>query len=307
MKKGVRIINCARGGIIEERALCEALKEGKVKGAALDVYEKEPPLENPLLGFDNVITTPHLGASTQEAQINVARDIAQQICDVLKRKISRYAANIPAVDEKLAKIIGPYFILAEKIGILMGQLMPGNIMRIGIEYQGEIAEYDVSSLRNNLIKGLLKPSLGDQVNYVNAPLLAKERGIKISETKTISAEEFANLVSCKVETDNGDLAVSGTLLSKNDLRIVKIDGYPINALPQDYLLICRNEDKPGIIGQIGTILGEREINIAGMTLGRKKKGGLAITVLNIDRVIPTDDLKRIQEISAVKSAKLVKL
>ncbi|PIW34124.1 MAG: phosphoglycerate dehydrogenase [bacterium (Candidatus Ratteibacteria) CG15_BIG_FIL_POST_REV_8_21_14_020_41_12] len=307
MKKGVRIINCARGGIIEERALCEALKEEKVKGAALDVYEKEPPLENPLLGFDNVITTPHLGASTQEAQINVARDIAQQICDFLKRKISRYAANIPAVDEKLAKIIGPYFILAEKIGILMGQLMPGNIMRIGIEYQGEIAEYDVSSLRNNLIKGLLKPSLGDQVNYVNAPLLAKERGIKISETKTISAEEFANLVSCKVETDNGDLAVSGTLLSKNDLRIVKIDGYPINALPQDYLLICRNEDKPGIIGQIGTILGEREINIAGMTLGRKKKGGLAITVLNIDRVIPTDDLKRIQEISAVKSAKLVKL
>ncbi len=307
MKEGVRIINCARGGIIDEGALYEALKEGKVKGAALDVYEKEPPIESPLLGLDNVITTPHLGASTDEAQINVARDIAQQICDVLKRKISLHAANIPVVDERLAKIIGPYFALAEKLGMLIAQLKEGSVGRLEIEYQGEITEYDLSSLRHNLIKGLLKPSLGEQVNYVNAPLLAKERGIKVSETKTVSGEEFTNLMSCKVKTDSGGLAVSGTLLSKSDLRIVKIDGYPINAVPEGYLLICRNEDKPGIIGRVGTILGEREINIAGMTLGRKKKGGLAITVLNVDRVIPADSLLKIREIPPVKSAKLVKL
>ena len=307
MKEGVRIINCARGGIIDEKALCEALKGGKVKGAALDVYEKEPPTESPLLDLDNVIVTPHLGASTKEAQINVARDIARQICDVLKRKISLHTANVPVVDEKLAEIIGPYFALAEKLGMLIAQLKEGNLKRIEIGYQGEIVEYDLSSLKHNLIKGFLRPSLGNQVNYVNAPFLLEERGVKISETKTTSSEEFANLLSCNIETDKASLTVSGTLLSRNDIRIVKIDGYPINAVPEGFLLICRNEDEPGIIGEIGTILGKKGINIAGMTLGRKKKGGLAITVLNIDKAIPADILDKIQEIPAVKVAKLVEL
>ena len=306
MKKGARIINCARGGVVDEKALLEAIKEGKIAGAALDVYEKEPPLDNPLLDLPEVIAFPHLGASTEEAQIGVAVEIAQQVIDAFKGNV-RNAANLPSLEPEVLKQLQPFLALAEKLGLLQAQLIEGRISGVKIIYSGEVLEYDVAPLTVALIKGLLTPLLQESVNFVNAPFIVQERGIKVIESKSSITEGFTNLISVEVETDKGKNVISGTLFGKNDPRVVRINRYHVDAVPSGYMLICFNADKPGIIGQIGIILGNNKVNIASMTLGRKKAGEEAITVLNVDNSVSKEVLKEIKKASYIRDVKLVKL
>ena len=307
MKRGVRIINCARGGIIDERALIKGLTSGKIAGCALDVFENEPPLNSPLLGLDNVVITPHLGASTEEAQVNVAIDIAKQMCDGLKGKGMRNAVNVPAFTPELTQIIQPYITLAEKIGSLQSQLADGHITRLKIEYRGDIGTYDMTPITVACVKGLLKTYMGETVNYVNACVLAKERGIAIEETKTERAENFANLISVEVKTEKEELTVWGTVFAKTDLRIVRINKCYVEAHPAGYMLMIKNRDLPGVVGEIGTILGQNKINIAAMSFGREKSGGRAVSILNIDSVVPAKLLEQIKSSKNIFDAKLIKL
>ncbi len=307
MKKGVRIVNCARGGIIDEAALEKAIRSGKVAGAALDVFEQEPPKDHPLLKLKQVIATPHLGASTNEAQINVAVDIARQVADVLLDRGIRNAINYPSVDGEVFKVIRPYLKLAESVGALQAQLADGRITNVKIRYSGETTNYDTSPITVALVKGLLTPVLGETVNYVNAQVLAKGRGIKILETKTTEVEEFANSIWTEVRTDKLRSIVEGTLFSKDNPRIVKIDEFYVDAVPKGYMVITFNKDVPGIIGTIGTILGRNGINIAGMTFGRRNQGGRAITVINVDSLVPAEVLRELSSADNVYDARLIVL
>jgi D-3-phosphoglycerate dehydrogenase len=307
MKKGVKLINCARGGIIDEKALMKGLKSGKVSACALDVYEKEPATGNPLLQLDNVLATPHLGASTEEAQVNVAIDMARQMCDGLKGRCMRNAVNAPCLAPEVAEILQPYVTLAERIGSLQSQLAGGHITHLRIEYRGDIGSYDTTSITVACVKGMLEPFMGETVNYVNAYCLAKERGITIEETKTERIENFANLISVRIKTEKTEYSIWGTVFAKNDLRIVKINKYYIEAHPAGYMLVIRNRDLPGIVGQIGTILGQQKINIAEMTFGREKPGGQAVTILNVDSAVPQGVVEKIKNTKNIFDAKLIKL
>jgi len=308
MKKGVRIINCARGGIIDEKALAKAIEEGIVEGAALDVFEKEPPLDNPLLKLEKVIATPHLGASTEEAQINVSIDIAKQIRDLLLGKEVRNAVNFPCIEAHLFNTLKPYINLLEKIGSMHTQLSEGHIREVKIKYIGEVwNKFDTQPLTIALIKGMLTPILQETVNFVNAPFIAKERGIKINETKTTEIEDFANAVSVELITDKVDNLIVGTLFADNSARIVKINEFYVEAIPQGIMLILHNWDKPGVIGNIGTLLGKNNINIASMTFGREKPGGKAISVLNLDSPLPESVLKQLKSLENILDAKVIKL
>ncbi len=307
MKKGVRIINCARGGIIDEAALAEAVKSGKVGGAALDVFEKEPPFDSPVLGLENIIVTPHLGASTEEAQINVARDIAQQVLDFLKKGIVRNAVNMPELSPEKMKTLGPYINLCEKLGRLQAQISEGGFTQIGVQYSGEILRHEIEPLTIALLKGLLEPVLEREVNFINAPLIAEERGIKVTESKVSKVEDFANLIVVQTMTEKGENIVAGTLLGKKEPRLVRIGEFDLDVIPEGYMLLCSNLDKPGVIGKIGTILGNRKINIAGMQVGRKTVGGKALTIINVDCDISKEVLKEIEGISEIVEVKMVNL
>ncbi|MFH1777187.1 MAG: phosphoglycerate dehydrogenase [Candidatus Omnitrophota bacterium] len=307
MKKGVKIVNCARGGIVDEKALYEAIKEGIVSGAALDVFEKEPPNDNCLLKLENVIVTPHLGASTEEAQINVSVEVCRQVVDALVGRCVRNAVNFPCLEPEVFKVIGPYLNLAEKLGLLQAQLLAGRITRVDIKYCGDIINHDLAVLTIAIIKGLLAPILQETVNFVNAPVIAKERRIEIVESKTSEVEDFANLISIDVSTDRGKNSVVGTLFTRNDPRIVKINEFYIDAVPSGYMLVIANIDKPGIVGKIGTFLGDNNINIAGMNFGRQSPGGKAITVLNIDSPLTEEMLSQVKSMPHIHDAKIVKL
>ncbi len=307
MKKGVRIINCARGGIVDEKALAGAIKNKIVRGAALDVYEKEPPGQSAVVGMDEVITTPHLGASTEEAQVNVAIDIAETIKDALTHKGIRNAVNAPSIEPGLLKVIEPYLNLAEKIGSMQAQLAEGSINKVEIKYVGDIVKYNLNHMTRSIIKGMLKPVLEESVNYVNAPVIARERGIKINEVKTDEIEDFANLIFVKVKSARAENSIMGTLFTKIDPRIVKINQFYVDAVPEGHMLVIRNQDKPGIVGQIGSILGKNHINIAGMTFGREKAGGEAITLLNVDSAVSGDVLNKIKKAQYIKGVKSIKL
>lgn len=307
MKKGVRIINCARGGIIDEQALLKGLQSGKVAGCALDVFEQEPAVDSPLLKLDNVIATPHIGASTEEAQVNVAIDIAREICDGLMGRGMCNAVNAPCLSPEVAALIKPYVTLAEKMGSLQSQLARGHITGLKIEYRGGIASYDTAPITVACVKGTLQPFMGETVNYVNACVLAKDRGIVIAETKTEEKENFANLISLETKTDKGASIIWGTVFGKSDVRIVKIDKYYVEVHPSGYMLVIRNKDLPGIVGQICNILGQNKINIAEMTFGREKPGGQAITLLNIDSIVPEKVLHKIKNTKNIFDAKLIKL
>ena len=306
MKPGVRIVNCARGGIIDEAALIRALDSGKVAGAALDVYENEPPKDFTIFKHDKLVATPHLGASTEEAQVNVAVEVSKQVADALLGRGCRNAVNVPCVDPEIYKILRPYINLAEKMGLVIGQLAEGRIQEVKIQYSGEIIAHDLASVTIAFLKGMLTPILQETVNFVNASIIAKERGIKIVETKSSQIEEFANLVTIEAKTDKMKTVVAGTLSSRKEPRLVKINDFYVDAETQGYLLILSNEDKPGIIGQIGTVLGQHKINIAGMTLGRTKAGGIAMTVLNLDEEVPDAVMKEIRTAKHVLDAKLIK-
>ena len=307
MKKGVRLINCARGGIVDEKALAKAIAKGIVAGAALDVYEKEPPGQAEVVKMDKVITTPHLGASTEEAQVNVAIDMANAIKDALNHEGIRNAINVPSIEPELMKIIEPYLNLAEKIGSMHAQLVEGYINKVKIRYVGDIVKHNLNHMTRSIVKGMLEPVLEESINYVNALVIARERGIRIHEEKTKEIEDFANLILVEVETHKMRSAIMGTLFTKIDPRIVKINEFYVDVVPEGHMLVIYNQDKPGIVGQIGTILGKNKINIAGMNFGRMKKSGSAITVLNVDSAVPKSVLDKIKKAEYIKEVRYIKL
>jgi len=307
MKPTTKVINCARGGIIDEQALFKALESKKIAGAAIDVFENEPPTGSPLLKLDNIVLTPHLGASTEEAQVNVAIEVSEAVRDALLGRGVRNAANYPSVDPQTFKVLEPYINLCEKLGQLSSQLAEGRIKQVDINYSGPITQQRTEPLTMALVKGFLEPVVQETVNFVNALSLAKERGIKIQEAKSETEEEFVNFISVDVLTDKTKLTVGGTLSSNNKPRIVKIEDYYVEAIPQGYMIIIHNQDKPGIIGAVGTLLGNNKINIAAMTFGRKEAGGKSISVINVDSPVPADVLDKIQKSQNIISAKVIKL
>ncbi len=307
MKEGVRIVNCARGGVIDETALYEGLTSGKVAGAALDVFEKEPAVDNPLVGLDNIVVTPHLGASTQEAQVNVAVQVAHQVVAALNGESVITAVNVPSIPPETMADVKPFFPLLNTMGQFYMQVFNGQVESIELTYSGEIADYPVAPLTTSCLIGVLSVILNESVNYVNAPHIAKQRGIKVTEITTSDVENFTNMVSMKVTTNRGTKVISGTVFNKNDIRIVRIGDYRIDVVPSDYMLVCTYTDKPGVIGRVGTTLGNNDVNIAGMQVGRTSVGGEAVMVLQVDHIVPDDLLETISNLEAVLSASFVKL
>jgi len=306
MKPGVRIINCARGGVIDEAALAKAINEGHVGGAAIDVFAQEPvDPANPLLALDKVVLTPHLGASTAEAQVGVAIDVAEGILLALRGEPVTTAVNIAPVPLHVMQVIKPYLNVAEKMGCLVVHLADGRIDAVEVEYNGQISEVDIRMLTTAVLKGILGPILQEAVNYVNAPTVAKARGIKAREIKSKEAANFANLITVRVRTDKGQHMVAGTLFGKEEARIVMIDGYRVDVEPQGWLLIGPHIDKPGIIGKVGTILGDQNINIAGMQVGRTEKAGTSIMVMTVEADIPTPVMLKIKAVDGILGARLV--
>jgi D-3-phosphoglycerate dehydrogenase len=302
MKDGVLLINCARGGIVNEQDLCDAIKSGKVAGAALDVFEKEPPdADNPLLDLDEVICTPHLGASTEEAQENVAVAVAEQMVDYLLRGTIRNATNVPSVDSEVLVKIKPYLNLAERLGSFQGQVISGGLEQISIEYSGEVAALQTEPITVSLLKGLLFPILQEDVNYVNAPLIAKERGIKVVESTTSQSEDFISLITLKVKTDKEERLVAGTIFGRSDPWIVQVDQFRIEAVPDNYMLLFHTHDRPGVIGNIGTSLAQHGINIARMQFGREKQEGESLLVLSTDEPVEKKHIEQMQKLDHVIS------
>lgn len=307
MKKGVRLVNVARGGIMDEGALLKGIESGKIAGVALDVYETKPPAKNPLLESDKVIGTPHLGASTEEAQVNVAVDVAKQIVDALLGRGVRNAVNLPYIEYKVYKIIRPFIDLAEKLGALQSQLLGGRVKSVNISYSGDITNYDTRPITIAFVKGLLEPVVGEMVNYVNASIIANERGIKVTEAKTLKSEEFSTLMSVTVKTADKKSKIWGTLSADHKPRIVKVNEFYVDIEPKGYMLFASNKDVPGVVGQLGTILGKNKINIAAMTFGREKQGGKALSVCNVDSPIPQKVLDQISKADNINRAQLIKL
>ncbi|MHC1635540.1 MAG: NAD(P)-dependent oxidoreductase, partial [Candidatus Methanospirareceae archaeon] len=309
MKEGVRIINCARGGIIDEGALIEAIERGKVAGAALDVFENEPPHGSKLLEMPEVIVTPHLGASTEEAQRAAAIVIAEEVLRALRNEPVRNAVNMVYVGEEKMDAIKPYLMLAEKLGSLSAQLIDeSRIKEVRVCYEGEIATIGEGTrlITAAMLKGFLS-TFSEGVNYVNALTMARKAGIRVTESKTENIKNFTSLISITVRTEKEERTVSGTLFGKDDPRIVKIDGYRVDASPSGYMLICSYIDKPRVIGPVGIILGDRGINIAGMQVGREKIGGRAVMVLNVDNPVGKDAIEEIKQVNNIMDVKLVKL
>ncbi|MCM8824032.1 MAG: phosphoglycerate dehydrogenase [Candidatus Omnitrophica bacterium] len=307
MKPTAFIINCARGGIINEDALYQVLKDKKIAGAALDVFEKEPPLNSPLLDLDNVVVTPHLGASTEEAQLNVSIEIAQCIKDALLGKAIRNAANYVQIEPEVYKIIAPYMNLGEKMGRFISQLVRGGAQEIRISYLGELNSFKVEPIGMALVKGFLYSVMGDNVNLINSLELAKERGIKIEQTKVSKEESYVNLIKVKVKTDKEERSIEGTLFSNREPRFVKLDDFYIEISPSDYMLVIQNWDKPGVIGSLGTVLGSYGVNIANMSLGRRAPMDVAITVLNLDTALDEKVMNEIKANPNIISLKFIKL
>ncbi|HLB70129.1 MAG: phosphoglycerate dehydrogenase [Candidatus Methanoperedens sp.] len=305
MKRGARIINCARGGIINEEALAKAVKDGIVSGAAVDVFTREPPFDNPLLELDRVIVTPHLGASTEEAQINVAVTVAEQILNIHQELPVKNAINMPYVKAEVMKILEPYFPLAEKMGKLGTQLI-GNYEKVEVSYCGEISDQNVAPLTLAVLKGLLEPVLGAGVNYVNAPTIAKERKIKVIESKSKTVVGYPSQISIRLSKKGEERKISGTVIGKEP-RVVQIDEYMIDVIPSGYMIVTKIEDHPNIIGPCCMILGKNEINIAGMQVGRIKIGGEAIMLLNIDSDVSDEVLDEIKTVNGIIDAKRIVL
>jgi D-3-phosphoglycerate dehydrogenase len=309
MKPTARIVNCARGGIIDEDALTEALQQGRIAGAALDVYESEPlQAESPLRSLGkNAVLTPHLGASTEEAQVNVAIDVAEQIRDVLLGLPARSAVNIPGLRPDLMEKLRPYLQLAETLGNLVSQLAGGRIEALDVRLQGELATNESQPVVVAALKGLLSHALQERVNYVNASIEAKERGIRVIETRDASVRDYTGSLHLSAKGSLGDHSVTGAILGDNEIRITSIDDFPINVPPNRYMLFTLHRDMPGIIGKIGSLLGSFNVNIASMQVGRKIVRGDAVMVLSIDDPLPDGILSEIIKVPGIRDAYTVTL
>ncbi len=302
MKHGVMLVNCARGGIVDEESLYEALTLGKVAGAAMDVFAVEPPpADHPLLSLDNVIVTPHLGASTAEAQTNVAVAIANQIIDYLKNETITNSVNVTSVSGELLEELDPYMRLADRLGCMQGQLVKGHIREVEVAFNGDFGDIDLSPVTTAVICGLLEPLVIDDVNTVNARYLAKEMGIKILESSAENAEEFINLLSVTVKADQGESTVAGTVFGKKDPRVVKINDFRLEMRPEGYLTLIHNMDIPGEIGNIGTVLGNNNINISRMTVGQESEGGRNIVFLRTDTPLDKGVLAQLEDMPQART------
>ncbi|MEK5165161.1 phosphoglycerate dehydrogenase [Paenibacillus sp. FSL R5-0527] len=302
MKKGMRIINCARGGIVDEQALVEAIDQGIVAGAAFDVFEKEPPeADHPFLHHPKIIVTPHLGASTVEAQENVAIDVSEQVLHILRSEPFKNAVNMPPVAPSVMNKLQPYFELGEKIGVFLSQLNNQAVKEIHVDYAGDLAEVDTQPLTRYIIKGVLSRHFGSDVNIVNSMHLAKVRDINVVVSQASATKGFTNLISATLKTQDGaERRIAGTLLNGYGARIVQIDKFPVDVAPEGHLIFISHNDKPGIIGNVGTLLGKNDVNIASMQVGRKLVGGEAIMVLTVDKAVTKevlDDLTKLPELN----------
>ena len=304
-KKGVRIVNCARGGLIDEAALKAGLDSGHIGGAALDVFQTEPAHTSPLFGTPNFICTPHLGASTNEAQVNVAYQVAEQMADFLVNGGVTNALNMPSLSAEEAPKLKPYMALAERLGSLVGQLTTGSIPRISIHVEGAAAELNIKPIVAAVLAGFLRCQ-SDTVNMVNAPFLAKERGMEIREVRTEKAGDYHTLVRVSVKTDAGERSVAGTLFANSEPRLVELFGIKVEAELAGNMMYIVNEDAPGFIGRIGTLLGENGINIGTFNLGRREAGGEAVLLLSVDDAVPATVLEAARKLPGVKRAMALK-
>jgi len=309
MKDGVRLINVARGGIFQEAAVLEGLQSGKIAGAAIDVWEEEPtPADNPLALLPQVVATPHLGASTEEAQVGVAVDIAEQIVEVMQNRPARAAVNMPSLAPDVLAKTQPFLTLAEKIGSLQSQLSTSGVTSVEIHYQGDFAPGQQLHLTRAVMKGLLTPILAASVNFVNAPTLAQERGIKITEARSQTSEDYDNLITVRAVANSGrECVISGTIFGAKEARIVEIDGLRLDFKPEGFHLVTRHTDRPGIVGKVGTLLGGRDVNIAGMYLGRAAARGHAVMALSLDNPVPDEVLREIIALDGMEAARMVEL
>ncbi|WP_334077105.1 phosphoglycerate dehydrogenase [Paenibacillus sanfengchensis] len=307
MKKGMRIINCARGGVVDELALVEAIDQGIVAGAAFDVFEKEPPeADHPFLHNPKIIVTPHLGASTVEAQENVAIDVSEQVLHILRNEPFKNAVNMPPVAPSVMNKLQPYFELGEKLGAFAAQLNNEAVQEIHVDYAGDLSEVDTQPLTRYIIKGVLSRHFGSDVNIVNSLHLAKARDVNVVVSQASATKGFTNLISVSLKTQDGsERRVAGTLLNGYGARIVQIDKFPVDIAPEGHLIFISHNDKPGIIGSVGTLLGKNDVNIAAMQVGRKIVGGEAIMVLTVDKETPKEVLSDLTKLPEINKAQQI--
>lgn len=307
-KTGVTIVNAARGRLIDEQALAEALACGRVRAAAVDVFRSEPPgSDHPLLGLPNVVHTPHLGASTEEAQRDVAVQIVEQVLDALRNRDFRNSVNMPfAAGPEFLSVL-PYMALAEKIGALQFHMAPGPVRRFEIELKGDGMNGLARPVAAGCLKGYMENFLSDSVNFVNAPVLAQEHGISVSQSKGLADTEFAKLVSCRVHWDDGSRVISGTLSTNNRPRIVQVSQYHLDIDPNGVMLLMLNQDTPGVIGQVGTILGAYGVNIGEWRMGRREKGTEALSFISLDSEPPAEVLAALEKVAAITKLNIVRL
>lgn len=307
VKPTVRFINTARGGTVDEEALYKAIEEGRVAGAAVDVFSEEPARNNILLKSDRIITTPHLGASTAEAQTTVAVDVAEQVLAVLRGRPARYAVNIPLISPETASVLTPFLAVASDVGRLCTQLADGHPNTIVIKYEGEIAGYDTAALKAAILGGLLEPITEERINLVNANIIAQSRGLKIIEQKATTYENYPNLISVEVTTDVGTNTVAGTLM-RGETHIVRVNSYWIDIVPTGgYWLFSDHLDRPGLIGAVGMVTGNADINISSMQVGRLEPRGRALMVLSLEKQVNEEQIQQLLAIPDVYTAKVVKL
>jgi D-3-phosphoglycerate dehydrogenase len=295
MKEGAMVVNCARGGIVDEAALAEALRAGKVAGAALDVFEKEPPGASPLFDLESFICTPHLGASTDEAQVAVSVAIARQVIDYLTNGVLQNAVNFPAISREQLEVVGPWLSLAERMGAFAAQVLAGAPRKIYVQYDGEIAGQELAPVTSALLRGLLSRMVDEgTVNYVNARLLAGERGVDVVESKSARAKDYTSLLTVRVAGADGEVSVAGTLFGRNDARVVRVNQFRLEVLPEGHAILLHNRDRPGVIGSIGTVLGRRGINVSRMQLGLDREKGEALSVWSVDAPVDREALEEIR-------------
>ena len=307
MKRSAYLVNCARGGVVDEPALLAALDAGTLAGAALDVFAVEPASDNPLVHHPRVVATPHLGASTREAQEAVARQVSAQVLEVLQGRPAQFGVNAPSLAPEAAHVLQPYVELAGFLGSLATQLAEGGFRAVTITCRGELAEHDTALLGAAAIRGLLAPISSEPINVVNAALVARARGLQVAEQRTADAEPYTSLLEIVVETEQGATTVAGTVMQRRP-HVVQIDDFPID-LPAaaGYLLMTRHQDRPGMIGRVGTLLGEADVNISSMLVGRRQPRGQALMVLAVDEPVPAEVLARLRGTENVNAVRVIAL
>jgi D-3-phosphoglycerate dehydrogenase len=307
VKPSVRLVNCARGGLIDEKALLQAIREGKVAGAAMDVFATEPDTGNPLFESDRVIVTPHLGASTEEAQSGVAVDVAEQIVEVLEGRPAKYAVNAPFISAEVFPVLAPYLKAASMLGRLAAQLTEGQMSELDISYEGDVSEYDTAALKAGVIGGLLEMTTEERVNLVNAEMMAQRRGLKVTEHKSRTCENYSSLMTVRATTSVGEMHVGGSVM-RGETHIVRINNYWFDlAQTEGYFLFIDHRDRPGLIGAVGTIAGKADVNISFMELSRLQARGPALMVLALDEPLGDQQCQEIMGLSDIHSVKMVRL